>query len=373
MSLVLVLDGRAKSRQSMTGLVREAGHRAIAAADAGLAGDLVREHAADLWLIAANVDDPNAAELQRWLGEAAIRPRPTVLLYDASGPHEPIELALGLSRRLRRGADDDGAIVQAPHEKRDLERELANTLRALQTAEAEREQLMVRLVAAEETERERIAADIHDDSLQVMASAVLRLGMLARELPERPHQDSVHRVTLAIEAAIGRLRRLVFELNPPSLAASSLCEALRGYMVEYARESPVGWAVSDRLSEQPSDESKQILFRVAQEALRNVRKHAGAQRVEILLAPVDGGTLLQVKDDGVGFVPEDAWRARAGHIGMPSMRERMQRAGGWLEVRSAPGAGAVLEAWLPSSERSNVSPTTVDEPRSLDLGGWFVR
>ncbi len=372
MSLVLVLDGRAKSRQSMTGLVREAGHHAIAAADAGLAGDLVREHAGDLWLIAANADDPSTTELQRWLGEAAIRPRPAVLLYDASGPREPIELALGLTRQLRRATGND-ALRQARDEKRDLERELANTLRALQTAEAEREQLMVRLVAAEEAERERIAADIHDDSLQVLASAVLRLGMLARELPERAQQDSVHRVTLAIEAAIGRLRRLVFDLNPPSLAASSLCEALRGYMVEYARESPVAWAVSDRLSEQPSDESKQILFRVAQEALRNVRKHAGAHRVEILLAPVDGGTLLQVKDDGVGFVPEDAWRAQAGHIGMPSMRERMQRAGGWLEVRSAPGAGAVLEARLPSSETSSVSPTTLDEPGPLELGGWCVR
>ncbi len=372
MSLVLVLDGRAKSRQSMTGLVRDAGHRAIAAADASLAGELVREHAADLRLIAANADDPSTAELLRWLGEAAIRPRPTLLLYDASGPREPIELGLGLTRQLHRATGDD-VLTRTREEKRDLERELANTLRALQTAEAEREQLMVRLVAAEEAERERIAADIHDDSLQVMASAVLRLGMLARELPEPAHQDSVHRVTLAIEAAIGRLRRLVFELNPPSLAASSLCEALRGYMVEYARESPVGWAVSDRLSEQPSNECKQILFRVAQEALRNVRKHAAAHRVEILLAPVDGGTLLQVKDDGVGFVPDDAWRARAGHIGMPSMRERMQRAGGWLEVRSAPGAGAVLEAWLPSSETGTAKSTAVDEPRALELGAWFVR
>ena len=372
MSLVLVLDGRAKSRQSMAGLVREAGHRVVAAADAVLAGDLLREHAAEVWLIAANADDPNTAELQRWLGEAAVRPRPTMLLYDASGPREPIERALGLTRELRHGAGDD-AVRRARQETRDLERELANTLRALQTTEAEREQLMVRLVGAEEAERERIAADIHDDSLQVMASAVLRLGMLARELPEPAHQDSVHRVTLAIEAAIGRLRRLVFELNPPSLTASSLCEALRGYMVEYARESPVGWTVSDRLSEQPSDESKQILFRVAQEALRNVRKHAGAQRIEILLAPVDGGTLLQVKDDGVGFVPEDAWRARAGHIGMPSMRERMQRAGGWLEVRSAPGAGAILEAWLPPADQGTVGPIGLDEPRSLELGGWLVR
>jgi signal transduction histidine kinase len=357
MSLVLVLDGRAKSRQVTTGLVRDAGHRAISVADAALAADLVLEHASELRLIAANADDPTTAALQRWLTEAPVRPRPALLLYDPSAPAETLQLTLGALPARRSG----------------LERELANTLRALQTAEAEREQLMVRLVAAEEAERERIAADIHDDSLQVMASAVLRLGMLARELPEASHQDSVHRVTLSIEAAIGRLRRLVFELNPPSLAASSLGEALRGYMVEYARETPVSWAVADRLRAQPTEQHKQILFRIAQEALRNVRKHAGAHRIEILLAPVDNGLLLQVKDDGVGFVPEEAIQARAGHIGMPSMRERLQRAGGWLEVRSAPGAGAVLEAWLPTSPQTDHLMEFVDEPRSIRCGGRLVR
>jgi signal transduction histidine kinase len=183
----------------------------------------------------------------------------------------------------------------------------------------------------------------------------------------------VHRVALSIEAAIGRLRRLVFELNPPSLAASSLGEALRGYMHEYAREAPVSWTVCDRLRDQPADEPKQILFRVAQEALRNVRKHANAHHIEILLVPVDGGTLLQVKDDGVGFVPEEGWRARAGHIGMPSMRERLRRAGGWLEVRSASGAGTVLEAWLPPSEPAPCAPTPLETPRPLAYGGRFVR
>ena len=314
MNLVLVLDGRAKTRQITTRLVREAGHRAVAAADAALAADLVLEHASEIRLIAANADDPDAAELQRWIEEAGPRPRPTMLLYDASGPTQPLEVALGLTRT-------------GP-----IERELANTLRPLQTAEAEREQLMVRLVGAEE---------------------------------------AVHRVTLSIEAAIGRLRRLVFELNPPNLAVSTLGQALQSYMVEYARETPVGWKVADRLRDQPTEQLKQIMFRVAQEALRNVRKHADAHRVEILLAPASEGLLLQVRDDGVGFVPEEAWQARAGHIGMPSMRERLQRAGGWLEIRRAPGAGAVVEAWLPATPVNGCQ--VVDEPRSLAEGGRLVR
>ena len=104
-----------------------------------------------------------------------------------------------------------------------------------------------------------------------------------------------------------------------------------------------------------------------------MRKHAGAHHIEILLAPVEAALLLQVKDDGVGFVPEDARRARAGHIGMPSMRERLQRAGGWLEVRSAPGAGAVLEAWLPPGETGTAETRPLDDARSVEFGGRFVR
>lgn len=366
MNLVLVLDGRAKSRQAMTRLVRDAGHQPIAVADGAVAAELVREHGSELRLIAASVAESGIHGLQRELCELPARPRPLLVLYDPDAPSDAVEPLLGLDglRTRTRGAEE-------------LERELANTTRALQSAEAEREQLMVRLVGAEEAERERIAADIHDDSLQAMASAVLRLGMLARHLPETRHQEAVNQVTLSIEAAIGRLRRLVFELNPPSLTATSLGDALQGYMLEYTRETPVGWTLSDRLVHQPSDELKQILFRVAQESLRNVRKHAAARRIEILLTTVNDGVLLQIKDDGVGFIVEDARRARAGHIGMSSMRERLQRAGGWFEVRSAPGAGAIVEAWLPASTRGRRIAGPIDEPRSLPrrakYGGGIVR
>ena len=184
MSLLLVLDGRAQSRQFMTGLARQAGHRAIAAADAALAADLVREHASDLWLIAANADDPDTAALQKWLRDASIRRvRPcccTTRMVLASRSSSPS------GSRARSGTRSATTSPRRAGEKREaLERELADTLRALKTVEAEREQLMVRLVGAEEAERERIAADIHDDSLQVMASAVLRLGMLAASFPSR--------------------------------------------------------------------------------------------------------------------------------------------------------------------------------------------
>src|SRR5947209_6885889 len=124
--------------------------------------------------------------------------------------------------------------TQGQLSERMLRRELARMSEELETARAERVQLMIRLVSAQEAERERIAADIHDDSLQAMASAVLRLGMLARELTDDSQQDAVYRVSLSIEAAIARMRRLVFELSPPGLATSSLGDALRAYVSDFA-------------------------------------------------------------------------------------------------------------------------------------------
>ena len=95
MSLVLVLDGRAKSRLLTTRLVREAGHRVIAVADAALATDLVLEHGSSLRLIAANIDDPGSAALQRWLSKVASHPRPALVLYDPSAPAEALRVTLG--------------------------------------------------------------------------------------------------------------------------------------------------------------------------------------------------------------------------------------------------------------------------------------
>jgi signal transduction histidine kinase len=199
--------------------------------------------------------------------------------------------------------------------------------------------------------------------------------MLARASTSESQQDAIYSVALGIEAAIGRLRRLLFELNPPGLAASTLGEALQAYMLEFAAEAPIEWTVDDDLTGQPAEELKQVLFRVAQEALRNVRKHADAKRVDVRLSECDGGILLQIRDDGVGFAPHEAWRVRAGHIGMPSMRERMERVGGWLETRSRPGAGAVIEAWLPHLDRPQTQTAALDEASatSLETNGPHVR
>jgi len=92
-----------------------------------------------------------------------------------------------------------------------------------------------------------------------------------------------------------------------------------------------------------------ILYRIAQEALVNVRKHARASEVEIALEDGDDGYTLQVKDDGVGFEPSASSDPSLGHIGLTSMRERASLAGGWFRIESTSGAGTIAEAWIPRS------------------------
>jgi signal transduction histidine kinase len=140
----------------------------------------------------------------------------------------------------------------------------------------------------------------------------------------------------------------MYELRPPALDERGLDAALRDYVDNVARETGLTcgfeWHVEDRLP--PALET--ILFRVAQEALTNVAKHAKAHEVTLTVRAVDANVELEVCDDGIGFDPKQA-RAMAGanHFGLIGMRERMASAGGSFNLRSQPGGGSRIHAVLP--------------------------
>jgi signal transduction histidine kinase len=119
------------------------------------------------------------------------------------------------------------------------------------------------------------------------------------------------------------------------------------YLSESEDRSRTSFRVDDTLRSQPGEEARLILYRIAQEALTNVTKHANATEAAVLLGERDGGFLVRVTDDGVGFVPERAVTV-PGHMGLAAMRERAQLAGGTIQIDSAPGAGTVVECWIPS-------------------------
>jgi PAS domain S-box-containing protein len=207
----------------------------------------------------------------------------------------------------------------------------------------ERRRLVGHLVEAQEVERRRIAWDVHDESIQSMVAVGMRLQLLASRLPE-PHASAVGGLDESVGAAIARLRDLVSRLRPPELDRHGLVEAISAYTDDVAGRWGLTASVRDELTAEPSPEAAITVYRICQEALSNVHKHARATRADVTLSTVDGGTLVRITDDGVGTAGGDAG---AGHFGLVEMHERAEAAHGWLSVRSTPGEGTVVEFWLP--------------------------
>jgi PAS domain S-box-containing protein len=207
----------------------------------------------------------------------------------------------------------------------------------------ERRRLVGHLVEAQEVERRRIAWDVHDESIQSMVAVGMRLQLLASRLPE-PHASAVDGLDESVRAAIARLRGLVSRLRPPELDRHGLVEAVAGYVDEIAGRWGLAHSVRADLTAEPSPEAAITVYRICQEALSNVHRHARATRVDLTLATVDNGTLVRITDDGVGTAGGDAG---SGHFGLIEMHERAEAAHGWLSVTSTPGDGTVVEFWLP--------------------------
>jgi signal transduction histidine kinase len=220
----------------------------------------------------------------------------------------------------------------------------------LKEVDASRQLLLSRLVSAQEEERRRIASDVHDDSVQVMTAAYMRLQMLASKVSEPEELEGLQRLERTLQGAISRLRTLLFELRPPALEREGLVPALQAYLHQAFADLPIHCRVTGELDAEPPVEVRTILYRVAQEALTNVRKHARASTVEVSVRRVGGGVEVRVRDDGVGFVPEPAVDPQPGHLGLTNMHERSEIAGGWCRIDSAPGRGTTVAAWIPLPE-----------------------
>ena len=233
--------------------------------------------------------------------------------------------------------------------------ELTVVAEALNTAaddierrQAEQARLLAELVAAEEETRRRIAVDIHDDTAQAVAAAGLRLDALVAELRDPAAREVAQNARQALGEANKRLRRLLFELRPPALDEAGLAAALELFLTDVFSHNGFDWRVDNRLTNEPSPEVRAILYRVALEALTNVRKHAHASVVEVSLERRGVGVAVRVRDDGGGFeLPAPDATPAHGHIGLLTMRERAEAAGGIFSLTSAPGAGTTVEFWMP--------------------------
>jgi len=222
--------------------------------------------------------------------------------------------------------------------------EQKNSEAALRAAADNLQALTRRLVEAEEAERRRIARELHDRVGQNLSALNINLDLALGAAGASPLRQRIEDSVSLVDATLQSIESVMAELRPPLLDEYGLGAALGWYAEEFSRRTGIAVALRDG-KDAAADlrpEAAVALFRIAQEALNNVAKHAGARQVRIELACEAEEIVIRVADDGAGFDPAAA--ARGKRWGMKTMRERAEAAGGRLEVDSAPGEGTIVRA-----------------------------
>ncbi|MGD0741734.1 MAG: PAS domain-containing protein [Acidimicrobiales bacterium] len=207
---------------------------------------------------------------------------------------------------------------------------------------AELAQLLLR---AQENERRRIADEVHDDPLQTLIALSIQLQILEGRLKDESALSVVDDLKKAVALSIEQMRTLLFELHPPALHLGGLVESLTEFIRRYETAGGPKVRFDSALEQEPTADEAITLFRITTEALTNSRKHADARNITVSVLESQGGIGLTVSDDGIGM--DNATQIVPGHLGVASMRERAEWAGGSFEISSAPGAGTTVRAWIP--------------------------
>jgi PAS domain S-box-containing protein len=222
---------------------------------------------------------------------------------------------------------------------------------ALLESERKRLAILASMLRAEEAERSRIATELHDDTVQVMTASLFaldRVALIARRSENQQIESAVTLTRATLEEATARARRLMFELRPAILHELGLVAAVDVLADQTRRETGARTSVTGSAGRY-SHEVEELAYRSLQEALANVRKHAGATTVEVVLHDDGDALVCEVTDDGRGFDPE-AVRDRPGaalHAGLDTMAERIRAGGGETSVDTARGRGTRVRMRIP--------------------------
>jgi signal transduction histidine kinase len=210
------------------------------------------------------------------------------------------------------------------------------------------------LFTAQDTERQRIARDLHDDFSQRLVAVALDLEDLGRNPPLLP--DAFGRALEPIREQLAQLsddlRNLAHRLHPSLLKHAGLQAALDEHVHQAMKRC--GLDITLKVRDVPDSLSTDVatcLFRVFQECLQNVAKHAHATEVLVKLSGSSKGIGLSVTDNGTGFAHQDKSSHQKG-LGLTSMRERLRLLNGFLNIHSSPAEGTKVCAWIPSQEQT---------------------
>ena len=287
------------------------------------------------------IDDPEIdQDLARQLAELMRLPVPTagvfapLLVRDRSiGAIVVHDKVLGPPGDLR-FSEDDVRLVEALAARAAVAVDLS--LRVVQDT-------MRRVVAAQETERQRLARELHDETGQALTSMLLGLRTAEETKDDATRRQALASLRELASSTLQDVRRLAVELRPKALDDFGLVAALERLVEGFRERTGLDAQFQARLDGRLPYDTETALYRIVQEALTNVVKHSRATTVSIVLARKGASVTAVIEDDGVGFTPD----APAEGLGLVGMRERIALVGGRLTIESASGAGTTLVAEVP--------------------------
>jgi two-component system sensor histidine kinase UhpB len=302
------------------------------------------------------LEEANAASIYRWVDESQRGELEDLIVRVFRGESGTLQFQLngfkGGQRWLEMHAvplrNDQGQIESMLGISRDVtERRKAEL--SLELANLGLQQLSQRLLEVQEAERAAIARELHDEIGQALTAIKLAAQWLARRNIGPDAVKLADCITLA-DGALAQVRSLALELRPPQLDQLGLTAALRDLTERMAASAGFeAYFQADSCEVAPGYAQATAAFRVAQEALTNVMRHAGATRVTVELCRRDDDLVVVVSDDGRSFDPEIARMkaVKGASMGLLGMQERVTLAGGWLRIESQPGQGTRVEAGFP--------------------------
>jgi signal transduction histidine kinase len=229
-------------------------------------------------------------------------------------------------------------------------RELSQAREEIAQKAAELEVLLDRMVHIQEEERGRIAYDMHDNLIQLLAGALLESQAALERLPADSQAAAMH--VAVVQRLLGQIeeevRKTIHDLHPPPLDLTGLMPAIKRYARSYKQACGISCLVEVQGTPRPLPSHVAVaVYRVVREALVNARTHSGARQVRVLLDYRPSSLRVMIADDGRGFNAEQALAEPGEHLGLIGMRERASSLHGHLEIRSVLGQGTVVEVEVP--------------------------
>jgi signal transduction histidine kinase len=257
-------------------------------------------------------------------------------------PAEMAELVEALARSEQERVRARELLAQA-------EEHLSTARQRLDDADAARRHLLDNVASGGDEARRRFASVLHDDVLQQLTAAELQLERIRSDARASRYAAPLDDLKLTLRRIEESLRRLLFNVSPAAHEPHvGIGDAIRDRLTALKAHHGIEPDLDLRLPKRLAEPQRSIVLRNISEAISNVEKHANATRVSVRARSADGGVLVEIDDDGTGFVVTESLYL-PGHLGLVAMRERAQLAGGWCRYESEPGAGTRVTFWVPGT------------------------